>query len=348
MDEVSGGAVRSYDPVLAIHCGRFVELAYQMYNSAPSNPKPNPPSPFPAGYKFIAWVQMKDFLIENEDWSFYGLLAQGTIDPSKSILAIRGTSNLTEWWDDLTSMGLVPFEGFGSVGYGFDRIYRTLRIVDYMPTEARSAEAPAQPPAATFAHQVAAAVQRHAATIDRPRDATPEALSVSSVEVTGHSLGGALATLYVAENAAAGLLTTPLICTFASPRVGDPVFATKFDQLGITSWRIVNEPDIVPKLPFLGFSHVETSYTYNSASSVTWSLACWHSLSTYLHLLDPNQPLDAGCRRPPRAAAAASLTGALPARKAALSERPDKDLALETSPDSGATINITIKIGRKD
>ncbi len=343
MDELSGGTVPSFDPAVAVAYGQFVAAAYQMYHAAPNNPTPDPPSPFPAGYKFIAWVQMKDFILASEDWCFYGLIAQSTTDPNKSILAIRGTSNSTEWWDDLTSMGLAPFDSFGNVGYGFKRIYQTLRVVEYGAAAAPRAEAAPEAPAATFAEQVAAAVQRPAAAMRRPEEAAPEALSIKSIDVTGHSLGAALATLYVAENASKGRLATPLLCTFASPRVGDPAFTTKFDQLGTTSWRVVNELDLVPKLPFLGFSHVQTAQTYNSGSSVTWSLTCWHALSTYLHLLDPKQSLGPECRWPPEAATSAPLAAAAPTRAAA-----EKEIALSASPASGATINITIKIGRTD
>jgi predicted lipase len=96
--------------------------------------------------------------------------------------------------------------------------------------------------------------------------------------------GAALATIGVlpaglwwfgllAHNFRAKLLSTPLLRTFASPRVGDPVFATNFNQIGITSWRIVNELDVVPNLPFLSFEHIQTLHLYNSASSCNgrWS-----------------------------------------------------------------------------
>jgi hypothetical protein len=39
--------VAQYDPSVAVHYGQFVEIAYRMYESAPNNPTPNPPSPLP-------------------------------------------------------------------------------------------------------------------------------------------------------------------------------------------------------------------------------------------------------------------------------------------------------------
>ncbi|QXX74208.1 lipase family protein [Methylovirgula sp. HY1] len=352
MNDVRETDARSYNPAQAVLYGQLVEIAYQMYDNAPANPEPSPPSPFFPGFKFIAWVQMKDFILEESDWTFYGLIAQSIADANKFILAIRGTSNLTEWWDDLTSMVLVPLEGFGKVGYGFNRIYQTLRVVTYAPTEALGARAATRSleSAGTFAQQVAAAVQQHAAAGARRSESTVEAPppAIESVEVTGHSLGSALATLYVAENAKAGLVKTPMICTFASPRVGDPDFATTFNELGLTSWRIVNELDIVPKLPFLGFQHVETEHAYNSGWSVDWTLSCWHALTTYLHLLDPKQPLAPECRWPPKTDATAALRAPVAAARAATVQAApaDKEIAVSVPQDHGTTIAITIKIGQ--
>jgi Lipase (class 3) len=230
-----------------------------------------------------------------------------------------------------------PWAGFGSVGYGFARIYQTLRLVDLVAAEARDARGVAQSPqqSLTFAQQVAAAVQRHAPTPERPgeREAAPPIAAVKTIHVVGHSLGAALATLYVADNAATSAMNTPIICTFASPRVGDPVFAEKFNQLGVTSWRIVNDLDVVPKLPVLGFEHVNTLHLYNSGSSVTWLLECWHSLATYLHLIDAKQPLEPGCVWPPKIAASASLRAPIqPAEAVGTLAKTAEKVALSVPP----------------
>lgn len=69
------------------------------------------------------------------------------------------------------------------------------------------------------------------------------------VYVTGHSLGGALATLCAADLAVSGVAPDPAVYTFASPRVGDPAFATRFNQACHEVWRVVNTEDIVNTVP---------------------------------------------------------------------------------------------------
>jgi hypothetical protein len=87
------------------------------------------------------------------------------------------------------------------------------------------------------------------------------------VIVCGHSYGGALATI------ASYILTingynVVRVYTFGSPRVGDGTFAKLYNKkLAKVTLRIVNNNDIVPRIPFkfmilpLGYYvHVETGY----------------------------------------------------------------------------------------
>jgi hypothetical protein len=335
----------------AVMLGQLVNVAYAMFDNYPDDPLPPPPTQLPGNYGFVAWVQMRDFIFNYGNWTCYGLLAQSPSNANDYVLAIRGTSDLTEWWDDLVSMGLTPMPGFGEVGYGFYNIYQTLRIVyAVIPVTPPGGSAAARPAAesmelaGTFADQVAAAAQRRAGE-SQPQG--PAAAAKMTVTVTGHSLGSALATLYVAQNSQTKKVETPLLSTLASPRVGDYDFKTIFDGLGIPSWRIVNEPDLIPNTPYFGFWHIETEYEYDSGwSTIPWP-ECWHSIYTYLHLLDSSQPLSSGCAWSTAKTAAAAPP--LPAKIRRMLRAPALPSAAERqigiAAPAGATINITIKVG---
>ena len=75
--------------------------------------------------------------------------------------------------------------------------------------------------------------------------------------LSGHSLGGALATL-----AADRLNGVRGLHTFGSPQVGDSEFATRFNTPG---WRFRNHADVVPWLPgtALGYAHVNGGKYFN-------------------------------------------------------------------------------------
>ena len=227
---LSGSQLDPVDAARAVQLGQFVSLAYSMYGSAPTNPAPNPPPALPFGYIFAAWVQMRDFVFELGDLTFDGLIAHSP-DGSDVILAIRGTETAEEWWDDVTSLYPTAWNGPGKIGYGFSKIYQTLKVVPYgaMATAARGPMQPAAPPP-PFAKQVADLVARiPRAGRSQDRAETPEASP--PINVVGHSLGSALATLYAMENVALDQATVPLLCTFASPEVGDSDFVAGFAAL---------------------------------------------------------------------------------------------------------------------
>ena len=83
--------------------------------------------------------------------------------------------------------------------------------------------------------------------------------------------------------------------------------------------------------------------SYNSGFETLPTPTCWHSLATYLHLLDPSQPIESGCRFLGASLAATARresARALAASVAAASVAPP---AVSTSV-SGKAITITIKI----
>jgi predicted lipase len=83
------------------------------------------------------------------------------------------------------------------------------------------------------------------------------------VTVTGHSLGGAIATLAAASLRNAGYSVA--LYTFGSPRIGGSKISTYItNQLG-GNYRVTHWNDPVPKLPLLtmGYVHVSPEYYIN-------------------------------------------------------------------------------------
>ena len=276
-------AADTMNPATAVVWGPFIAAAAHQYTSDPSQLNPATVTGMPAGYTLVRTIQMSDFFGSQESRAFYGLVAVGG-DPKTAVVAIRGTETTMEWWDDF-HWDLVPFTqvpGGGNVAKGFLDIYSTFGTMT--PGQAQGPAAPG-----TFAAQVArAAADGLAADLD---PALP-------VVVCGHSLGGALATLLVADLTANTPLK-PQAWTFASPRVGDAVFAARYGALSTVSWRIYNQVDVVPYFPVDvadNYQPVTTGYAINSLGKAKWSLGCAHALNTYMHVLSAaTVPLDPAC-----------------------------------------------------
>lgn len=76
------------------------------------------------------------------------------------------------------------------------------------------------------------------------------------VVVTGHSLGGAVATL-LAVSIREAFPTLPLsVYTFGSPKVCCKALAKHHNRIVSESFRFVNDRDLVPRVPAWGFTHV--------------------------------------------------------------------------------------------
>lgn len=144
------------------------------------------------------------------------------VDGSQLTISFRGTENVDDWVHDLGIL-TVPYTPTGSilmqdnrivgVHDGFYELYKAilqalLRALYFMP---------------------------HGVLIDR-------------VLITGHSMGGALATLASFDVFAATNIN-PTVITFASPRVGTPAFASLLDQHLPNFFRVTNPWDIVPEVP---------------------------------------------------------------------------------------------------
>ena len=273
----------SMNPATAVTWGPFIQAAEAQYSSDPSQLSPAAITDMPAGYTLVRTIQMTDFLGPEQSRVFYGFVAMGG-DPQTAVVALRGTSTNTEWWDDL-HWDLVPFtqvRGGGNVAQGFYDIYDTIGTMT--PGQQESTPAPG-----TVAADVAQAATR---------PCRPALIRALPLVVCGHSLGGALATLLVADlNANTAL--KPQAWTFASPKVGDSVFAARYGGLSTVSWRIYNQVDVVPYFPVDtadNYQPVTAGYAINSLGKAKWSLSCAHAMNTYMHVLSPGTVLlDPAC-----------------------------------------------------
>ena len=84
-----------------------------------------------------------------------------------------------------------------------------------------------------------------------------------SITITGHSLGGALALLSAYEMAAKGVNGSDIpitVISFAAPRVGNNAFRDRLNEIGVKTLRVVNEQDMVPKMPGIFFNEGMQKY----------------------------------------------------------------------------------------
>jgi len=93
------------------------------------------------------------------------------------------------------------------------------------------------------------------------------------VWVTGHSLGGALASIASSEMIALGKISADRVklFTFGQPRTGDVNYAAAHEKIVLTSYRITHSDDIVPHLPYEKFEdyyHHKSEIWYNNNMKV--------------------------------------------------------------------------------
>jgi hypothetical protein len=78
----------------------------------------------------------------------------------------------------------------------------------------------------------------------------------TDIVVCGHSLGGAVATLYAHSIKKHYSNYNVSSTTIGSPRVGNKIFKENYDNSGIDTLRIVHNNDLVTHTPYIRFHHV--------------------------------------------------------------------------------------------
>jgi len=104
------------------------------------------------------------------------------------------------------------------------------------------------------------------------------------LNITGHSLGGALATLfgYILSNDISNLIN---IISFASPRVGNKNWALSFNnKKNINHYRIVNQKDIVTAVPYINYCHCGNYISVNNNSILDYiTVTSYNDINTFLN-----------------------------------------------------------------
>lgn len=195
------------------------------------------------------------------------ILRRDLADGSQEIsLIFRGTMEPSEWFNDF-QYKQIPFlqtdqgdrRDIGATCLGFNKIYTDHRPGLAMNNKtlnryARTLDAAIRKDALQRHPEISNEhiASMHSKVEQALNKLLHEAQGKVSIQVSGHSLGAALATI-AAMHAA-------LICdqqkpecevnlyTFASPRVGDSSFASACNQR-LKSYRIANSEDLVPGLP---------------------------------------------------------------------------------------------------
>ena len=151
-------------------------------------------------------------------------------------VAYRGSSNTRNWIENVKFVKTRPYENYplAAVERGFYLWYRALNASVY--------------PA------VRETVRNYGA---------------SNLKVTGHSAGGACATLFAFDVGMGMFQDLKFLSsiTFGSPRVGDIHFKNLYESFQLRTLRVTHYHDIVPHMPMersLHFYHVPTEIYYNS------------------------------------------------------------------------------------
>lgn len=177
--------------------------------------------------------------------------------PLAIVVSFRGTQTDTDWISDLR-YGQVPYpyvKNAGKVHSGFLDVYKSCRdeLIDILRTLS-----PSKP-----------------------------------IFITGHSLGGALATLHALDVAVNLDDRTVAMVNFGSPRVGNPDFVYQYKQYLPYSIRYVNSVDLVPFVPLrkiysplhktqFSYRHVPEGIMFYSYQH---SIEANHSIQTYIDFL---------------------------------------------------------------
>lgn len=188
----------------------------------------SPPNLDPSKYGFT----LQKF-IQNSETDTQAYIATG--EAGEVVVSFRGTSGIKDAFSDLLVVKCrLPRKKFIFIGprvhFGFSNAYESVR------------------------KQVIESVK----SLANPN---------SKLYVTGHSLGGALATLG-ALDLSQTLKREVSMYNIGSPRVGNHSFEKLYRKRVPNSWRVVNDEDIITTIPKLNYHHIGRLAHINGAGNL--------------------------------------------------------------------------------
>ncbi len=181
-------------------------------------------------------VQSLEDLIRHEQ--IFGFIARSNSDQNKIFVVFRGTRESAEWINNFRPIQktFLDDEKLGQVRNGFNLMYTSKRTgvdLDKLLPNQRKNRAKIEETITNFFSD------------------EQNINSQSEIFITGHSLGAGLATLAALHiQKLTEMKVKPKsiqLYTFASPRVGDKIFADHFNS--IQSFRIINSEDLIQTVP---------------------------------------------------------------------------------------------------
>lgn len=260
-----------------VELGRLILMDYALFEATPKKPNPELPNAdsFPAyeallsKYTPILNVQALDDP-KNTQRELYGHIWLDQQTPERLIISLRGTDDTQEWIQDFKFEMVSYLPKSCCVELGFSQIQSSLSV--------------ASPENTTGIALV---------------DYLASQKQITQITVVGHSLGSSVATLTAFHTQNLFRKIDVKLLTFASPLTGDQNFVNSLQANIKNSVRIVNTPDLVPRTPLkeFGYRHIwhELAINSDSRKHIVDSIACHHSLNTYLHILDSSVPVASNC-----------------------------------------------------
>ncbi|XP_052160613.1 phospholipase A1-II 1 [Oryza glaberrima] len=191
------------------------------------------------------------------------------------VVAWRGTIRMVEWMDDL-DISLVPASEIVRPGSADDPCVHGGWLSVYT-----SADPESQYNKQSARYQVLNEIKRLQDMYEHEE---------TSITITGHSLGAALATINATDIVSNGYNKSCPVSAFVfgSPRVGNPDFQKAFDSApDLRLLRIRNSPDVVPNWPKLGYSDAGTELMIDTGESpylkAPGNPLTWHDMECYMH-----------------------------------------------------------------